>query len=486
MPDRGRIRQHWFRQHYGAGGWHLAGLLACFAVAGYAALRWLDEPTAVRLGVWFVGALLLHDALLFPLYSLGDRVIRRATGVGAARTRRVPLVNHVRVPFLLSGLLLLLWFPLIFNKPEAAYTSATGLGTEPYLGRWLLVTAVLFAASALVYVVRVVLSGSSPRRGAVANSRHPLLERHRGRPAQVVSGPLRRRGHVPHVAEPVLAGDDRVRAAERARQRPGHLADGVRDPAADVVGRQLARPGRSAPAPPHRRRRRRGRGRSPAAAARPRTPAAPRPAASADRKIAATPAYGVSRGMPGAVDVVVAQRGRRPAGAARPGGRQVLLRDLAGGVGVARIQPGRLVDEAGPQPRGRRPGTAARSDPPPGPRRRRGPGATGPCSCAGVGALAVDDHRAGEDQPTDAGPRHPGQQDGGPEVVVPGVGGQVVEVDAEADHRRLVRDRVDAVERAVDGDRRRGRRRPGGRRADRPSAGVRCTAGSSASRTRTS
>src|SRR3954471_10420376 len=131
-----RRDRSWFRRHYGAGGWHLAGLLGCFAVAGYAALRWLDEPTAVRLVVWFVGALLLHDALLFPLYSAGDRVLRRATGVGAASAPRVPIVNHVRLPFLLSGLLLLLWFPLIFNKPEATYRSATGLGTGPYLGRW--------------------------------------------------------------------------------------------------------------------------------------------------------------------------------------------------------------------------------------------------------------------------------------------------------------------------------------------------------------
>src|SRR3954447_3069390 len=82
-----RRDRSWFRRRYGAGRWHLVELLACFAVAGYAALRWLDEPTAVRLVVWFVGALLLHDVLLFPLYSLGDRMLRRVTGAGATRPR---------------------------------------------------------------------------------------------------------------------------------------------------------------------------------------------------------------------------------------------------------------------------------------------------------------------------------------------------------------------------------------------------------------
>lgn len=169
-----------FRRRYGAGGRHLAGLLACFAVAGYAALRWVDEPTAVRLVVWFVGSAVLHDAVLFPLYALADRLLRLVAptrGPGSRRVgsrRPVPIVNHVRVPAVFAGLLLLLWFPLILSKPEPAYRSATGLDTAPYLGRWLLVTAVLFGVSALAYAVRLVrASGSSPRSGAEANSTIP-------------------------------------------------------------------------------------------------------------------------------------------------------------------------------------------------------------------------------------------------------------------------------------------------------------------------
>jgi hypothetical protein len=162
----------WFRRRYGAGPAHLVGLLFCFLVAGYAVLRWLDSPSAVRLVVWFAGAVIGHDLVLFPLYSALDRVAQRSLG---SRVRRVPLINHVRVPLLLSGLLLLLWFPLVFNKPEPAYRAATGLDTSPYLNRWLLVSAVLFGASALIYAVRWVSASrsQSPRRGALANSAMP-------------------------------------------------------------------------------------------------------------------------------------------------------------------------------------------------------------------------------------------------------------------------------------------------------------------------
>jgi hypothetical protein len=159
----------WFRRHYGSGPGHLVGLLVCFLVAGYAVLRWLDSQSAVRLVVWFAGALIAHDFVLFPLYSLADRVLRRGTRL--RRPLRVSVVNHVRVPLLLSGLLLLIWFPLIFNKPEAAYRAATGLGTSPYLERWLLVTAALAGASILLYAVRWVVT--SPRSGAKANSPIP-------------------------------------------------------------------------------------------------------------------------------------------------------------------------------------------------------------------------------------------------------------------------------------------------------------------------
>jgi ABC-type transport system involved in cytochrome c biogenesis permease component len=140
------------RQAYGAHPLHLLSLLACFALAGYAALQASRDPLAWRMGLWFLGALIAHDLVLFPLYALVDRSLSAAL----PRRRRLPSlggINYVRVPALLSGLLLLMFFPVILRKSEGAYGAASGLDQSPYLARWLLVTGLLFATSAIAYVV---------------------------------------------------------------------------------------------------------------------------------------------------------------------------------------------------------------------------------------------------------------------------------------------------------------------------------------------
>ncbi|MBL1086156.1 hypothetical protein JK359_30050 [Streptomyces actinomycinicus] len=126
-------------------------LLACsFALAGYAGVRlFADDWTAVAL--WLVGAALLHDLVLLPLYSLADRALVR--GLGAARRREWTM--YVRVPAALSGLLLLVWFPLISGMVDRRYRTATGLSADGYPARWLLITAVLFGGSALLLAVRL-------------------------------------------------------------------------------------------------------------------------------------------------------------------------------------------------------------------------------------------------------------------------------------------------------------------------------------------
>ena len=136
-----------FRELYGASPWHLAGVIACLAVSGYAASRLATLPSAGDVAVWFAGAILGHDLVLFPLYS--------AAGVAVvAVERRARFMNHVRVPSLLSGLLLLTWFPLILGLSEERFRNATGRSSDVYLTRWLIVTGALFALSALVYLVR--------------------------------------------------------------------------------------------------------------------------------------------------------------------------------------------------------------------------------------------------------------------------------------------------------------------------------------------
>ncbi len=142
------------RRWYGAGPLHLLALLASFALAGYAAVQLVpDEPRKVL--IWFVGAVVGHDLILFPLYALADRSLidvarHREPVSGPARLA----VNHIRFPVLLSGLLLLVWFPLVLGC-TSGYESATGQTTDPYLGRWLALTAALFLTSAVVYALRL-------------------------------------------------------------------------------------------------------------------------------------------------------------------------------------------------------------------------------------------------------------------------------------------------------------------------------------------
>jgi hypothetical protein len=127
-------------------------IVGCLAFAGYVAERVVRVPFAWMIGVFFVGAIVAHDFVLYPVYSLVDRIIRRA---GIDHRPPVSWINYLRVPALFSGLLLLMFFPLVFGLGERSYRSATGLGTDPFLVRWLLVSAVLFALSGVLYLWRL-------------------------------------------------------------------------------------------------------------------------------------------------------------------------------------------------------------------------------------------------------------------------------------------------------------------------------------------
>jgi hypothetical protein len=128
-------------------------LLASLAFAGYVADRVVRVPYAWMIGVFFVGAIVAHDFILYPVYALADRLTRRLALRPGPRPD-VPWINHVRVPAVLSGLLLLMFFPLVFRLGQRTYRSATGLGPSPYVGRWLLVSGILFAGSGLLYLGR--------------------------------------------------------------------------------------------------------------------------------------------------------------------------------------------------------------------------------------------------------------------------------------------------------------------------------------------
>ena len=148
---------------YGANPLHLLTMLGSFALAGYAALQWL--PVGLfGIAVWFVAAVIGHDLLLMPLYTLADRS-------AAAVFRRIPpklppvqWINYLRVPVVLSGLLLLIWFPLIFRLPTG-FQAATTLSLDPYLWHWLAVTGALFLLSAAALALRLRTGRRGPPEG---------------------------------------------------------------------------------------------------------------------------------------------------------------------------------------------------------------------------------------------------------------------------------------------------------------------------------
>jgi hypothetical protein len=145
----------WFRRRYGAGPLHLLGMLAAFALAGYVASRIAGVPLALRIGIWFASGVVAHDLLLWPLYTLVDRVAVVAARRHPERLPKVPWINHLRVPVVLSAVWLMISFPLVLRLAPGSYRSATGLTPDIYMGRWLLVSAVAFGASALIYAARL-------------------------------------------------------------------------------------------------------------------------------------------------------------------------------------------------------------------------------------------------------------------------------------------------------------------------------------------
>jgi hypothetical protein len=149
-----------FRRLWGAGPLHLLGHLVLIAIVGYALSVMFEERFAPRpwnLLLWLLGGAVLHDAVLLPAYS--------AVNVAAARVMRprseraVPILNFVRVPAVMSGVLFLTFAPRILNGQPQNFERALGHAPPDYLGRWLAVTAGLFAISAALYAVRVLRVG---------------------------------------------------------------------------------------------------------------------------------------------------------------------------------------------------------------------------------------------------------------------------------------------------------------------------------------
>lgn len=142
-----------FRGRYGESPLHLLAVLATFAIAGYALLEIGERPAPLSFAIWFLGAIVAHDLIAFPFYSLLARIAGRASVAAGEPGRRA--LNYVRVPAILSVLALVVWSPFILGLSSETYEAASGRSTEPYFGRWLGLTGALFALSAVLYAISI-------------------------------------------------------------------------------------------------------------------------------------------------------------------------------------------------------------------------------------------------------------------------------------------------------------------------------------------
>jgi peroxiredoxin len=179
---------------YGANPLHLLALLACFALAGYAAFQ-LVPSRPVGVAVWFVGAVIGHDLVLMPLYAIADRSVLAAARHRAPTMPAVPWINYLRVPAGLSALLFLVWFPLILRL-NTRYQASTTLSPDPFLWHWLAVTGALFLLSAVMLALRLrmrprAITALEPRPAPSGSRTSPAVSRHSpadGNPADGSAG----------------------------------------------------------------------------------------------------------------------------------------------------------------------------------------------------------------------------------------------------------------------------------------------------------
>jgi hypothetical protein len=129
------------RRAYGASTWHLLAHLALFGVIAYVLVQMAGQRGWLNFVVWLTAGALLHDTVLLPAYAAVDAMLRRAFG---------PAVNRVRVPLAISGLLALMFFPLILATGDANFVRAAGHHAGVgFAHAWLLISLGLLCGSAL-------------------------------------------------------------------------------------------------------------------------------------------------------------------------------------------------------------------------------------------------------------------------------------------------------------------------------------------------
>jgi hypothetical protein len=144
------------RRFYGAQPLHLLATIVSFALVAAGVAGWFQagsDPRGILL--WVLGCGVAFEWILLPLVWLLDRIaLGPRLGDRGSRPRLGPRNRaYVRVPTLLSALLLIVSAPLIFRADTPDFEATTGLEPPDYLARWLLVTAAMFVISAFAYAM---------------------------------------------------------------------------------------------------------------------------------------------------------------------------------------------------------------------------------------------------------------------------------------------------------------------------------------------
>lgn len=208
-----------FRRIYGRGPWHLLGHLVLIAITAWVLSIIFEAKYAPRpwnLALWLLGGAVLHDGVFLPAWGLVNaavarllgasdrrRVVELATGrpaealpgppseaqalatpaplraLAAGRAlppsrdaqRRVPVINHVRVPALISAVLFLVFLPRILDRQPQNFVNALGHAPPDFLMRWIWVTVGLVVASAALYAVRWIGAQRFGEAGSTSTSR---------------------------------------------------------------------------------------------------------------------------------------------------------------------------------------------------------------------------------------------------------------------------------------------------------------------------
>ena len=95
------------------------------------------------------------DALLALRVNGVDLPLDAIRRRGVSPRPAISPLNYLRIPAAGAGLLLLIFLPGIIRQGAATYHAATGQTQEPFLGRWLLITAGLFTISAIAFALRL-------------------------------------------------------------------------------------------------------------------------------------------------------------------------------------------------------------------------------------------------------------------------------------------------------------------------------------------